>query len=84
MRSDWKGFSIGEKIGKSNNYVQGSLLLMYRDETAIHEVLALESGHELVGGDGEVADAFAGGVVGGVGYGCGGTGDADLAYASCS
>src|SRR3981189_1050596 len=40
--------------------------------------------HDLVEGDGEVADAFAGGVVDGVGYGGGGSGDADFADASGS
>src|SRR5580704_16351424 len=38
--------------------------------------------HDLVEGDGKVADAFAGGVVNGVGYGGGGSGDADFADAS--
>jgi hypothetical protein len=38
--------------------------------------------HDLVEGDGEVADALAGGVVDGVGYGGGCSGDADFADAS--
>src|SRR5579875_3190137 len=38
--------------------------------------------HDLVGGDGVVADALAGGVVDGVGDGGGGSGDADLADAT--
>ena len=46
-------------------------------------VAAAGSGaHEFVGGDGVVADAYAGGVVDGVGDGGGGSGDADLADAS--
>ena len=38
--------------------------------------------HDLVEGNGKVADAFAGGVVDGVGYGGGCSCDADLADAS--
>ncbi len=38
--------------------------------------------HDFVEGDGEVADALAGGVVDGVGDGSGGSGDADLADAA--